>query len=404
MAELTGEAFRINIVERLRAEYVALAARWLERLMALVPAPAEDIFPTDTLLDHIPELILDIADYLDSPGQRAIVANTRVLAKARELGALRYEQRASLHQIMREYRLLEAVLVSFVREEAKALQSVPGDDAIALTSQLHLAVSVLQEATVDSFVSRYADTVAEQTRRLGSFNRMVSHELRQPLGALHFAQKLLKADEALTADQRRLVDVIDRNTQRVVDLTTTLTRLAGMHISRETVHRQRVPLALVAREAARQIRDTAQERGVAIEVSENLPEADVDVGALELALVNLLSNAVKYSDPQKAERRVAIRSAEPPGDAVVIAVSDNGLGIPAERLATLFEPSSRAHAHLDGALGVTGLGLGLAIARDCARTLGGDISVESQEGVGTTFRLWFPRAGASSAVPERPSV
>ena len=182
MVELVGEEFRLSIVQRLRAAHVSLAARWLDRLSQLLPVPPTDVFPSDTLLDHIPELILDIADYLAAPGESDIAANTRALAKAQELGDLRYTQRASIHLIMREYRLLESVLLTFVREQAaQTVAPTAVDVGLGVAAHLHVAVSVLQEATVNSFIARHTATIAEQTRRLESFNRTATHELRQPL-------------------------------------------------------------------------------------------------------------------------------------------------------------------------------------------------------------------------------
>src|SRR4029077_12488226 len=86
------------IAERIRAEHRALATRWFERLLDLLPVDAREIFPTESLLDHVPALIVEISAYLRHPEEDAIAANTAILDKARELGSLRHAQRASLHQ------------------------------------------------------------------------------------------------------------------------------------------------------------------------------------------------------------------------------------------------------------------------------------------------------------------
>jgi signal transduction histidine kinase len=391
MPDAAARQFRSFVADRLRAEHVTLAARWLERLKDVLRLPASEVFPTDSLLDHIPELVLEIANYLDAPDAEEIAANSRVLAKAQQLGSLRYAQQASVHQIMREYRILEAVLLAFVREEiASRYPAVSAAQALALAAHIHQAASVLQDATVQTFIGRYADTIAQQTQRLESFNRMVSHELRQPLGALQFAIKLLRVPRDPGLDNVKYVELMERNIDRVAALTTTLARLSGMHVAHDGVHTQEIPVATVAREVVRQLRDMAQTRGVRMEVDEQLPTASVDVGALELALLNLVSNAVKYADPAKPERHVRIHPGAPMAGAHVVAVTDNGLGIPASRLSQLFQPSGRLHAERDTELNIEGLGLGLVIARDCARAFGGDIDVSSTEGVGTTFTLWFP--------------
>src|SRR4029453_4917678 len=97
-------------------------------------------------LDHIPALILEISEYLRQPEEGAIAANTAILEKARELGALRHGQRASLHQVLREYQLLNGVLVAFVLEEIDRLTETPPPSAcVLLVSRLNLSVAGLSQ-------------------------------------------------------------------------------------------------------------------------------------------------------------------------------------------------------------------------------------------------------------------
>src|SRR5262245_28069486 len=117
--------FTDHIAERMRAEHPTLAARWFERLLDLLPVNARDVFPTESLLDHVPALIVEIGAYLQEPEDGAIAANTAILEKARELGTLRHRQRASLHQVLREYQVLNGVLVTFVLEELKRGELAP---------------------------------------------------------------------------------------------------------------------------------------------------------------------------------------------------------------------------------------------------------------------------------------
>ena len=92
-----------------------LAERWLDRLVALVPVEARSVFPSDLLLDHIPGLIDEIGKFVADPAEEDIAARTIVIDKARELGQLRHQQQASLHQVLREYDLLGEIL-GVVRE------------------------------------------------------------------------------------------------------------------------------------------------------------------------------------------------------------------------------------------------------------------------------------------------
>jgi len=384
--------FGHQIGSRMSEAHESLAARWLDRLNELLPVPAGEVFPTGALLDHIPSLIREIAAYLKDEEVDEFAANTFVLDKARELGELRYEQRASVHQLLREYRVLLAILVTFVEEETTRLNVIAPSEVIAVLRRLSQAVAVLQQTTVETFIAKYTAQIDEQTRRLENFNRMVSHELRQPIGALQFAVKLAEAsDEAVARAGYR--EVIDRNLTRLVRLTDQLAMMSRLKTSTDTAQTQRLPLSLVAREVARQLRDMAERRDVEIRVSESLPIIEVDVAAVELILVNLISNAIKYSDPSKPERIVQVLGEAAP-EAWSIVVEDNGMGIASEHLPHVFERAYRAHAERDEELGTDGFGLGLAIVSDCVKDLGGEITVESRPGEGASFKVRLPRPSA----------
>lgn len=391
MNGLVAHSFGSYIAERIRIEHRTLAARWLDRLKALLPVDRNEVFPSPGLLDHIPELIAEIAAYLEDPEREEFAANASVAQKARELGELRYEQRASVHQLMREHRILGAILAAFVREEAQRFGGdVDAANAIGLLGSLYQAVGALQQMTVDSFIGKYNETIGAQTRRLEGFNRMVSHELRQPLTALQFATRLMQSDRSSERQRARHLAVIERNVARLMSLTDQLARLSRLKPAEDSSETQRLELGLIVREVARQLRDMAAARAVEIRVQDPFPSMTVDVGAMELALVNLMANAIKYSDPTKPVRLVEV-FAEQQDDGCTIAVRDNGIGIPADQLDRVFERAFRAHASRDAELGTDGFGLGLSIVADCVSTLGGRITAESTERKGTTFRITLPR-------------
>jgi signal transduction histidine kinase len=134
----------------------------------------------------------------------------------------------------------------------------------------------------------------------------------------------------------------------------------------------------------------ADARGVTLHISGDLPTLTTDVGRLELVFVNLLSNAIKYSDPRKSDRRVDVAGGMDDGGWCRIEVSDNGVGIPPHALPTIFQRFTRAHADRDDLSRVSGVGLGLAIAEDCVRAMGGRIDVSSIEHEGTVFVVKVP--------------
>ena len=362
----------------------------------MLPVETNQIFPTEHLLDHIPALIRELAEYVRAPEAEAVAANTAVISKARELGELRHTQSASVHQLLAEYRLLGGILANFVQTELQQLGVSPAAaEAVEVLRRLNDAIWLLMQTTVNTFVAEYTGTISSHSARLESFNRMVSHELRQPLGTLMYALPVLKAETMRgdTARQAHLFAVMERNILRLTQLMEQLEGLSRLRSAgADAPDVQRTSVATVAWEVARQLREMADARGVEIRVTEPLPELVIDMARLELILMNLMSNAVKYSDPNKTHRLVSVEAAPTTDAAAVrIAVCDNGLGIPADHLTTVFRRFTRAHAARDSELGVRGSGLGLAIAAECAEAVGGHIRVESTVGLGTTFFLDVPR-------------
>jgi signal transduction histidine kinase len=388
---LIDTGFVDAIAQRMRAEHTALAARWFERLLAMLPVDARSIFPTDSLLDHVPDLIVEISGYLRDPTADAIAANTVILEKARQLGALRYRQHASLHQILREYQILGGVLVTFVHEEIEQMHVTPSAaDSVMLVSRLHQAVNVLSQSTLETFVELYTQTIADQTSRLEEFTRMATHEWRQPLSVLQFGITLLRRTDLEPERARRTWEGVERNVRHLVDLTHKLEAVARMHGAGDNAIVQEVSVGTVLEEAARQVREMAEARDVEIRIDEGLPTVTVDVGRLELTFINLLSNAIKYSDPDKPGRFVQVAGGTEADGSVRLEVCDNGIGIREGALAGIFRRFTRAHIDRDDVLQTGGVGLGLSIVEDCVRAMNGRIDVRSVEHEGTTFVLTIP--------------
>jgi signal transduction histidine kinase len=402
VSEFTAADYGDLIAERMRSAHAAIASRWLERLRALLPVESNDIFPSDNLLDHIPGLIRELAEFVRTPETESFAANTAVHAKARELGELRYEQQASVHQLLQEYRLLAAILSSFVKEQVELLGIPPNaPETLTVLTRLHEGVGVLLQITVDTFVAAYAETIARQTARLENFSRMVSHELRQPLGALQYAGHLLQSNRDAADSQRdRCVVVINRNVGRLIDLTGKLETLCRLTDRADDAHRQEVDLSRLVGEVARQLREMADARQVHVRYPENLPAVVLDVARVELILINLVSNAIKYSDPVKSERFVDVSARVTEDGACILQVRDNGLGIDAADLESVFKRFYRAHANRDHELGSTGIGLGLFIAQECVSALRGTIAVRSTPGDGTLFTVTLPAGATTRDVEE----
>jgi signal transduction histidine kinase len=393
-ADPRGDA-STRVAEDMAAAHAVLARRWLERLSELLQVGTSEIFPSANLLDHIPELISEVASYLGDPANREIAANTAVMAKAAELALLRYQQRASLHQLLREYEILSDVLDAFIEDEIRAHRIDDGVEAVRIQRRVSHAVQSLQRHTVDTFVTRYVESLEARNQQARGFNRLISHELRQPIGVLHLLARVIPASGAAQGLDP-LIQMLDRNVRRLADVVAKLEHLARIDAGEDSPVEQEADLGDLARDVAEQLREMAEARGVRIQIADGLPRASIEPARMGLVLVNLLANAIKYSDPAKADRYVAVREAVASGS-LAIEVVDNGIGIPASRLGHVFNAFARAHAERDAELGVHGLGLGLNIVRECMEAMHGTVEVRSVENQGTTFVLSWPRPSAFSS-------
>lgn len=406
MSVAIAEDFAGIVSQRVAAERHALAARWLQRLTDILTVQPNEVFPSAQLLDHIPTLIAEIAAYLRAPADEEIAANTLVIEKARELGTLRHQQQASVHQLLREYEILADILETFVAEETERLGLRPSPlECFELLRRLTRSSRIVMRATIDTFVGVYMTAIHERNERIKAFNQMASHELRSPLGTLLFAAAALDREDIRVDATRfpRIVSTIKSNLGRMTSLLDNLQRVSRLSDDIDGPNEQRIEVTTVALEVARQLEEMAASHRVRITVDADLPVVAGDPARLELALMNLVSNAIKYSDPKKAECLVEIAPAARDGvpeGFCVIGVRDNGLGIDAADQPAIFDRFFRAHAHRDAELGVTGSGLGLAIAADCVRALGGTIDCESAVGEGSCFLITVPINRPHATAPD----
>ena len=234
-------------------------------------------------------------------------------------------------------------------------------------------------------VGRAFDDMADRTAALISAQRQlvadVSHELRTPLARIRVALELAAEDPAAAKDV--LADVgtdLDEIDQLIEDILTTA-RLGAEHAP---IARQPLPLAELAERAAARFAAKHPGRTLVRELPDGDGTISCDPALLRRALDNLLDNAAKYSPPD-APVKLAVG---PNGKAIAFEVIDRGIGMTAEEVARAGTPFWRADGSRTRRTG--GVGLGLALARRIARAHGGEVTLASKPGEGTTARLEIP--------------
>jgi two-component system sensor histidine kinase SenX3 len=226
----------------------------------------------------------------------------------------------------------------------------------------------------------------DQVRR--DFVANISHELRTPVGALGLLAETIQ-DEPDHDTVRRLAGRMVAEADRVARTIEDLLELSRIEFGDET-HIDEIDIVAAVGEASSRISAAAEQRGITISTV-GLQRFVVrgDRRQLVSALYNLLDNAVKFSSPNGA---VEIRL-EAVGDRVQVSVVDQGVGIPSRDLDRIFERFYRVDRARSRGTG--GTGLGLAIVRHVAANHGGDVTVASREGEGSTFSLVLPAGSVS---------
>ena len=276
-----------------------------------------------------------------------------------------------------------------------ALSSVAyGPEAAALPArQLEARIMTAEPGSwwlvlLGSLAGRAA-RVAEADRGRAALLATVSHDLRAPLAAAKAAVSGLRADDArLTTDDRAdLLAAAEESLDRLAHLAASLLDVSRLQAGARAVFPRPAHVGEIVAAALEAL--GPQPKPVLADIPSGLPEVMADPAIAERVIVNLVGNALRYS-PAAAPPLLTARTA---GNRVELRVVDHGPGIPAADRKRVFQPFCRL-----GALGdSTGVGLGLAVARGLAETMGGTVEPEDTPGGGLTMVFTLPAARARPA-------
>jgi signal transduction histidine kinase len=284
------------------------------------------------------------------------------------------------------------VEITLLQQRAQALESEikrRGVLEATLRSALEERERLLEAEREARNEAEEARRVAEQANRAKSdFLAVMSHELRTPLNAIGGYAELMELGVrgTVTDGQREALDRIQRSQRHLLGLINQVLNYARLETGTVRFELESVPLDALLRAADTLVFPQIQARALRYTYTGCDPHIFVRVDAekLQQIMLNLLTNAVKFTD-RNGEITV---TTEVVGAFVQLRVRDTGVGIPSDKLAAIFDPFVQVDSHYTRTR--DGVGLGLAISRDLARGMGGDLSVESDLGVGSTFMLLLP--------------
>jgi signal transduction histidine kinase len=274
-----------------------------------------------------------------------------------------------------------------LHESLFALQTFMG---VAAATFLVLGASIAERRRALERLRRAHETVTEANRAKSEFLAVMSHELRTPLNAISGYVELMSMEtqDPITETQRTYLSRIRSNQRHLLALIEDVLSFAKVEAGRLSLSMQTVRVCelLGALEALVEPELRRKELSFTRDPCDPSLAVRADAERLRQILLNLLANAMKFTG---AGGRIGVGAARE-GDRIHIWVSDTGIGIPPDQLERVFEPFFQVDRGTTRSY--SGIGLGLAIARDFARAMGGEVRLESRPSKGSTATLELPSA------------
>ncbi|MEE2675778.1 MAG: HAMP domain-containing sensor histidine kinase [Planctomycetota bacterium] len=266
----------------------------------------------------------------------------------------------------------------------------------------HLTETQDELKTVNADLDLKVDEMAQLNMQLFDMNRMkdefmanMSHELRTPLNSIIGFSEVLQGVDALNEKQHRYASNIQRSGQILLEMINEILDLAKIEAGKQEINPVEMNLYLVTSAQCDLVKSLVEEKNLSLEISEEMEDPMVfqDQGKLQQVLTNLLSNAIKFT-PEGGRITVRLEESRDLEDFFVIRVIDTGIGIAEADREVIFEKFRQGNVS-SGQDNLTreyaGTGLGLSIVKEICRMLGGEVSVESQLGIGSIFTVMLPK-------------
>jgi signal transduction histidine kinase len=283
--------------------------------------------------------------------------------------------------------------ISRLEETAQALEQGELDHPVRIEGPQEIQAFALAFGSMTAALHERTDALAEANRAKTDFLSAMSHELRTPLNAIGGYVEILEMGihGPVTPAQANALTRVKKSQEYLLRLINGILNFARLEAGQVEYEIDDVGLAEVLSGLDILIEPQVRRRGLEYRHRRCEPALVVraDREKLEQVILNLLTNAIKFTDPGG---RIDL-SCHANGGGVEIRVSDTGRGIPAEKLATIFDPFTQVDRKRTEE-SQQGVGLGLAISRDLARGMGGDLTAASEYGRGSTFTVVLPPATA----------
>ncbi|WP_372882030.1 ATP-binding protein [Psychromonas sp.] len=253
-----------------------------------------------------------------------------------------------------------------------------------LRSQTNALAKEVNAHEKTAFALQDAKETAESANEAKSrYLAGLSHELRTPLNVLLGYAQLLERDQDLAAKHREMIAIVKRNGEHLADLIEGLLEISKIEAGRMTLQRDEINLKVILQQLVDMFQMQASKKGIEFfyERCNNLPDyVATDKQRFRQILINLISNAIKYTERGAVTFKVFYRN-----EVALFSIIDTGVGIAKADQALIFKPFEQIRNAHTQAIG--GTGLGLTISRSLAELMGGEITLSSVIGQGSTFNL-----------------